>query len=37
MSLSFRDHRFEEPKYSVEECKEKDMTYSRRSSSPPSS
>jgi DNA-directed RNA polymerase subunit beta len=28
MSLSFRDHRFEEQKYSVEECKEKDMTYS---------
>jgi DNA-directed RNA polymerase subunit beta len=28
MSLSFRDHRFEPPKYSAEECKEKDMTYS---------
>nr|AAV33243.1 rifampicin-resistant RNA polymerase beta chain [Nonomuraea gerenzanensis] len=28
MSLSFRDHRFEPPKYSVEECKEKDMTFS---------
>jgi DNA-directed RNA polymerase subunit beta len=28
MSLSFRDHRFEEQKYSVEECREKDMTYS---------
>ena len=27
MSLSFRDHRFEPPKYSVEECREKDMTY----------
>ncbi|TWP38904.1 DNA-directed RNA polymerase subunit beta [Leekyejoonella antrihumi] len=27
MSLSFRDHRFEDVKYSVEECKEKDMTY----------
>ena len=27
MSLSFRDHRFEPPKYTVEECKEKDMTY----------
>src|SRR4030095_11787267 len=27
-SLSFRDHRFEPPKYSVEECKDKDMTYS---------
>ncbi|SDB98479.1 DNA-directed RNA polymerase subunit beta [Raineyella antarctica] len=28
MSLSFRDHRFEEPKNTVEECKEKDATYS---------
>ena len=28
MSLSFRDHRFEPPKYSLEECKERDMTYS---------
>ncbi len=28
MSLSFRDHRFEPPKYSAEECKEKDMIYS---------
>src|SRR6476469_5006150 len=28
MSLSFRDHRFEEQKYSIEECKERDMTYS---------
>ncbi|REF32140.1 DNA-directed RNA polymerase subunit beta [Calidifontibacter indicus] len=28
MSLSFRDHRFEEVKYSIEECKERDMTYS---------
>jgi len=28
MSLSFRDHRFEPPKYTAEECKEKDMTYS---------
>ncbi|BDZ56939.1 DNA-directed RNA polymerase subunit beta [Barrientosiimonas humi] len=28
MSLSFRDHRFEDIKYSIEECKEKDMTYS---------
>ncbi len=27
MSLSFRDHRFEEIKYSIEECKERDMTY----------
>jgi DNA-directed RNA polymerase subunit beta len=29
MSLSFRDHRFEPPKYSIEECKERDMTYSQ--------
>ncbi|MQA81386.1 MAG: DNA-directed RNA polymerase subunit beta [Streptosporangiales bacterium] len=28
MSLSFRDHRFEPPKYSVDECKDKDITYS---------
>ncbi|MFI6502439.1 DNA-directed RNA polymerase subunit beta, partial [Nonomuraea typhae] len=28
MSLSFRDHRFEPPKYSVDECKDKDMTFS---------
>jgi DNA-directed RNA polymerase subunit beta len=28
MSLSFRDHRFEPPKYSSEECKDKDMTFS---------
>jgi DNA-directed RNA polymerase subunit beta len=27
MSLSFRDHRFEPAKYSVDECKERDMTY----------
>ena len=27
MSLSFRDHRFEPPKYSVEECKNRDVTY----------
>ena len=27
MSLSFRDHRFEEPKYTVEECKDRDVTY----------
>ena len=26
MSLSFRDHRFEPPKYSLDECKDKDMT-----------
>jgi len=28
MSLSFRDHRFEPPKYSIDECKEKDLTFS---------
>ncbi len=28
MSLSFRDHRFEEPKYSIDDCKERDQTYS---------
>ena len=28
MSLSFRDHRFEPPKYTPEDCKEKDFTYS---------
>ncbi len=27
MSLSFRDHRFEEPKHSVEECRDRDVTY----------
>lgn len=27
MSLSFRDHRFEPAKYSLAECKERDMTY----------
>ncbi|GAA1388646.1 DNA-directed RNA polymerase subunit beta [Luteococcus peritonei] len=27
MSLSFRDHRFESPKYSVDECKDRDVTY----------
>jgi len=27
MSLSFRDHRFEDPKYSVEDCKDRDVTY----------
>ncbi len=27
MSLSFRDYRFENPKYSVEECKDRDATY----------
>ncbi len=29
MSLSFRDHRFEPPKYSIEHCKERDTTYSQ--------
>ena len=29
MSLSFRDHRFEEPKHSIEDCKERDMTYAQ--------
>jgi len=28
MSLSFRDHRFEPAKNSIEECKERDFTYS---------
>src|SRR6202042_3662806 len=28
MSRSCRDHRFEPPKYSADECKEKDMTFS---------
>ncbi len=27
MSLSFRDHRFEPPKNSIDECKERDFTY----------
>jgi DNA-directed RNA polymerase subunit beta len=27
MSLSFREHRFEPPKYTADECKEKDFTY----------
>ncbi|MGD7733418.1 DNA-directed RNA polymerase subunit beta [Propionibacteriaceae bacterium G57] len=27
MSLSLRDHRFEEPKHTIEECKDKDVTY----------
>ncbi len=29
MSLSFRDHRFEPPKYSIADCKERDMTYAQ--------
>ncbi|MEI6620288.1 MAG: DNA-directed RNA polymerase subunit beta [Actinomycetes bacterium] len=28
MSLSFRDHRFEPAKYTVEQCRDKDFTYS---------
>jgi DNA-directed RNA polymerase subunit beta len=28
MSLEFREPRLEDPKYSIEECKDKDMTYS---------
>jgi DNA-directed RNA polymerase subunit beta len=28
MSLSFRDHRFEPPKFSIDDCKERDITYS---------
>ncbi|WP_435299384.1 DNA-directed RNA polymerase subunit beta [Timonella sp. A28] len=28
MSLSFSNHRFEPPKYTADECKEKDFTYS---------
>lgn len=27
MSLSFRDHRFEAPKFSEDECKDRDVTY----------
>ena len=29
MSLSFRDHRFEPPKYTVPECRERDLTYAQ--------
>ncbi|MEJ6761242.1 MAG: DNA-directed RNA polymerase subunit beta [Candidatus Planktophila sp.] len=29
MSLSFHDHRFEPPKYSIADCKERDMTYAQ--------
>ena len=29
MSLTFRDHRFEPPKNSIDECKERDFTYAR--------
>jgi DNA-directed RNA polymerase subunit beta len=28
MALSFSEHRFEDPKYSMDECREKDLTYS---------
>jgi DNA-directed RNA polymerase subunit beta len=28
MTLSFREHRFEEPKYTEDQCREKDLTYS---------
>ncbi|MDY6794457.1 MAG: DNA-directed RNA polymerase subunit beta [Actinomycetota bacterium] len=28
LAVEFGEHQFQEPKYSVEECKEKDMTYS---------
>ena len=28
MSLSFRDHRFEPAKYTIEQCRDKDLTYS---------
>ena len=28
MALSFRNHTFDEPKHTVDECKEKDLTYS---------
>ena len=27
MSLSFHDHRFEEPKHTIDECKDRDATY----------
>ena len=30
MALTFGEHRFEEPEHSVEECREKDNTYSRK-------
>ncbi|HLF69934.1 MAG TPA: DNA-directed RNA polymerase subunit beta, partial [Actinomycetota bacterium] len=29
LQLEFAEHRFEDPKHSVEECKEKDMTFSQ--------
>ena len=30
MSLTFSDPYFEEPRHTVQECKEKDYTYPRR-------
>jgi len=30
MALTFGEHRFEDPEHSVEECREKDNTYSRK-------
>ena len=30
MALTFGEHRFEEPEHSVEECREKDITFSRK-------
>jgi DNA-directed RNA polymerase subunit beta len=30
MALTFGEHRFEEPEFSIEECREKDHTYSRK-------
>ena len=30
MALTFGEHRFEEPEHSVEECRERDNTYSRK-------
>ena len=37
MSLSFRDHRFEEMKYSIDDCKSATRPTPRPCSSPPSS
>ena len=37
MMLSFDNPVFVDPKYTEEECKEKDFTYSAPSTSPPSS
>jgi DNA-directed RNA polymerase subunit beta len=30
MALTFGEHRFEEPEHSIEQCREKDITYSRK-------